>query len=358
MMREFILVLNTGSTSTKLALYQREKVVAEKTVSHSHEELAQYLFVTQQHDMRKRCVLDFLTEQQVQLEQLELIMSRGGSTLPVEGGAYLINDIMFDRLKNHPFVQHAGILGPVIARELANASGICAYVFDSAAVDEMTDVAHISGMKEIRRASLVHTLNTRYTSRLVARQLGRSYETCNIIAAHLGGGITITLHSKGRIVDVVGDEEGSFSPERAGGVSSRMLVDLCFSGNYQSADDVHRIMRGGGGLMSYLGTADVLEVEEKCTDGDKFAQLIYQAMEYQTAKSIASLAPVVNGAVDFIVLTGAIAKSEKFISALKQRISFLAPVHVVPGDHEMEALHQGALEIIRDPSCVKTYVES
>ena len=148
MMREFILVLNTGSTSTKLALYQREKVVAEKTVSHSHEELAQYLFVTQQHDMRKRCVLDFLTEQQVQLEQLELIMSRGGSTLPVEGGAYLINDIMFDRLKNHPFVQHAGILGPVIARELANASGICAYVFDSAAVDEMTDVAHISGMKD------------------------------------------------------------------------------------------------------------------------------------------------------------------------------------------------------------------
>ncbi len=353
-----MLVINTGSTSTKLALYRGEECLHSETIEHPPECLAECPLVTDQYPMRREAVLDFLRRTETKPEQLDIVMSRGGSTRPVEGGAYGVNDLMVDRLKNRPFVQHAGILGPVIAREIADLAGVRAYVYDSAATDELASIARISGMKEIRRASLVHTLNTRYTARQVAASLGRAYEDCNVIAAHMGGGITITLHAQGRLVDVVGDEEGPFSPERAGGVSSRMLVDLCFSGKYANAAEVHRIMRGRGGLASYLGTSDAREVERRIEKGDTEAELVYDAMIYQIAKGVASLAPVVDGYVDFIVFTGAIAHSKRIVGGLKKRLAFLAPIHVVPGDHEMEALHRGGLDIFAGHAAVKEYMET
>ena len=219
---------------------------------------------------------------------MDIVISRGGSTLPTEGGAYEINDLMVERLRDKPFVQHAGILGPIIARHIADLAGIKSYVYDSPSTDELTDIAKISGMKEIKRASLVHTLNTRYISRKVCEKLNKNYNEINIIAAHLGGGITISLHSNGRIIDVVGDDEGAFSPDRAGGVPTRQLVDLCFKDKYDNPYSVHRIMRGNGGLVSYLKTNDVIEIEGRIEANDQFASLIYDAMIYQISKSIGS----------------------------------------------------------------------
>ena len=352
-----MLIINCGSTSTKLALYSGELLIAEENIRHDSSELTSSAFVTDQHDMRKRAVLDFLIRHDTDPASLDIVISRGGSTLPVEGGAYAVNDVMYDRLKNRPFVQHAGILGPVIAREIADAAGAGAYVYDSPAVDEMTEIAKISGMKELDRPSLIHTLNTRYTARLVCEKRGSNYGESNIIAAHMGGGITIGLHHNGRITDVVNDAEGPFSPDRAGGVNSRLLVDLCFSGKYADAASVHRIMRGGGGVMSYLGTTDMKSVEEKADQGDEFAALIFDAMSYQIAKGIASLAPVVCGKIDFILLTGAMANSRRLTDDLEKRLSFLGPVEIIPGDREMEALHRGGMEILSDPSSVKEYKE-
>ncbi|WP_434309126.1 butyrate kinase [Hominifimenecus sp. rT4P-3] len=352
-----LLVINTGSTSTKLALYENETLLAGDTVVYSPEELSKYPLVTDQHEMRKQSALQFLKDNQTELSSLNIVVSRGGSTKPVESGAYEVGDSMVDRLKNKPFVQHAGILGPVIAREIADMAGVKAYVYDSAATDELSEVARISGMKEIERVSLVHVLNTRYSSRLVCERIGMSYEDANIIAVHMGGGITLSLHEKGRVTDVVGDEEGTFSPERAGGVPTRQLVDFCFSGQFQSAREVHSRMRGKGGLISYLGTGDVREVERRIEEGDDYARLILDAMILQISKNIASLAPVVNGKVDFILLTGAIAKSNRIVEGIQKRVGFLAKIFVEPGEHEMEGLCFGGLEILRGNIPVKQYQE-
>lgn len=353
-----LLIINTGSTSTKVAVYENEKELIKKSLVHTLHELGKYELVSQQRKMRKQAILDFLKENFYTLNQFDIIVSRGGSTLPVEGGAYEVNDEMVERLKNKPFVQHAGILGPVIARELADEAGIKAYVYDSAAVDELQDLSRISGMKEIERVSLVHTLNTRYVSKIVCEAKGKIYEKSSIIAAHMGGGITMSLHHKGRIIDVVGDDEGTFSPDRSGSIPTRQLVDLCFNGKYKTASDVHRIMRGGGGLVSYLGTMDVLEVDKKIDRGDKDAELILNAMVYQICKNLASLSPVVEGKIDFILLTGPLCFSNRIVQGIKKRITFIAPIEVMPGEYEMEALCRGGLSVLLKKEIPKEYKEA
>ncbi|MBC8588941.1 butyrate kinase [Paratissierella segnis] len=352
-----LLIINCGSTSTKVSIFHNYNEVLRSNISYSIEEINKFKNVSAQLDMRKESVMKFLEDKNIKYKDLDIVMSRGGSTFPTEGGAYEINDIMVSRLRDKPFVQHAGILGPVIARYIADLAGVKSYVYDSPSTCELTDIAKISGMKEIERVSLVHTLNTRYVCRKICKELNKDYEKLNIIAAHLGGGITISLHSKGKIIDVVGDGEGTFSPDRAGGIHSRQLVDLCFGKEYDSAAAVHKIMRGNGGLVSYLGTNDVVEIEDRIDSGDKYALLIYDAMIYQLSKSIVSLAPVVDGKLDFIVLTGSLAKSCQLVEKLKKHISFLAEIKVLPGDMEMEALCYGGMKILEGKEQVKNYTE-
>lgn len=352
-----LLIINCGSTSTKVSIFNNYDEVLRNNISYNIEEINKYKNVSAQLDMRRESVMEFLDSNNIKPTDLDIVISRGGSTFKTEGGAYKINDLMISRLRDKPFVQHAGILGPVIARYIADLAGIKSYVYDSPSTCELTDIARISGMKEIERVSLIHTLNTRYVSKKICEDLDKDYNDLNIIAAHLGGGITISLHSRGRIVDVVGDGEGTFSPDRAGGIHSRQLVDLCFQEEYASADSVHKIMRGNGGLVSYLGTNDVIEIENRIDVGDNYALLIYDAMVYQISKSISSLVPVVDGNVDFIVLTGALANSNKLVDKIKKRISFISEVKVIPGDLEMEALCYGGMKILEDKEEIKDYIE-
>lgn len=351
-----LLILNSGSTSMKIAIYENEKERFMKTAEYTPEELDRCGSLNGQFDLRLKSVLDGVAEAGRSLSDFSAIVSRGGSTGPMKHcGAYRINEAMARELRDYPRSSHAGNLGPMIAYELCVRQGIAGYIYDSVAVDQLREAARISGLSDIPRVSLVHALNSRYAAKEVARRLGRSYEDLNLIAAHIGGGITLTLHSGGRIIDVVGDDEGPFSPERSGGIPTRQLVDLCYSGKYPSKEDMHKAMRGHGGLMSYLGTTDAREVERRITGGDEKAKLIYDAMFYQIAKGIGQLSTPVCGRLDGIILTGGIAHSEYAMNELIRQVGFLAPVHILPGENEMRALCQGVLEVLRGREAAHEY---
>lgn len=353
-----LLIINTGSTSTKVSIYENEEQKYFTSIFHSSEELSKYNSINDQYEMRKNALLKYIQKIGYNLSKLSAIVSRGGSTPPLEGGAYIINDLMVDRLSSRPVSHHAGNIGPILAWELANQIGVKAYIYDSVAVDELNDIAKISGLSDIERVSLVHVLNSRYAAKEVAKKYSKSYDDMNIIVAHIGGGITITIHGKGKIVDVVGDDEGPFSPERCGGLPTRQLVNLCFSGKYKSKEEMHKAMRSNGGLISYLGTNSALKVEQRISNGDKYAEKIYYAMAYQISKGIAELSAVVNGSVDAIVLTGGIANSKIFTSWIEKKVKFIAPVIVIPGENELKSLCYGCLRVLRGAETPHEYIEN
>jgi butyrate kinase len=351
-----ILAINPGSTSTKIALYEDEKEVFCKTLDHSVEETEKYNKVADQFDMRKEVVLSFLKENGYEVHELAAVVGRGGMVPSVKSGAYRVNETMVDRLKNKPVVEHASNLGALIAYEIANSIGVPAYIYDSVRVDELKDIARISGMSDIPRESTSHALNSRSMAMKVAKKYGRKYKDMNFVVAHLGGGISLSLHEKGRMVDVMPDDDGPFSPERAGKIQCKALIDLCYSGKFDKKT-MQRKLRGNGGLKDYLNTVDAREVEKMINNGDEKAKLVYEAMAYQVAKGIGELATVVEGKVDAIVITGGIAYSSMMTSWIKKRVEFIAPVEIMPGENEMESLSLGTLRVLRGEEEARQYVE-
>jgi len=355
-MNHKILAINPGSTSTKIALYDNEREVFCKTLEHPAEEIEKYDNVQDQFNMRKQVVLTFLEENGYDVNELDGIVGRGGMLPSVKSGAYRVNKIMVDRLKDNPVVEHASNLGALIAYEIANSIGKDSYIYDSVRVDEMKDIARISGMPDIVRTSSSHALNSRAMAFKAAKKYGKKYSEMTFVVVHLGGGISLSVHERGYMVDIIADDEGPFSPERAGRVPCKMLIDLCYSGKYDKVT-MNKNLRGNGGIKAYLKTVDTRQVERMINNGDDNAKLVYEAMAYQVAKGIGELATVVEGKVDAIIITGGIAYSDMFTSWIKKRVEFIAPVEIMPGENEMESLALGTLRVLRKEEDAKEYVE-
>ena len=352
-----ILAINPGSTSTKIAVYDNEKQLLVKAINHKIEDLEVYERIQDQFEMRKNEVLKYLKENDIDLNSISAIVGRGGLLPPVKSGAYLVNEEMIDRLVNRPILEHASNLGAIIAYEISKPLGINAYIYDSVSVDELTDVARLSGIKDMDRDCLSHALNSRAMAIKYAKNNNKKYEELNLIVAHLGGGISLSIHEKGKMVDIVSDDEGPFSPERSGRVPCKKLIDRCFSGNYTHREMLKTI-RGKGGISSYLGTIDVRKVEEMINEGNEDAKLVHDAMTYQIAKGIGELATVVCGNVDAIILTGGMAYSKLITDNIKKRVEFISEVCVIPGENELEALSLGILRVLRKEEDAKTYSEN
>lgn len=339
-----ILAINPGSTSTKIALYEDNNELFKKNIEHSNEEIAKYKNITDQYEMRYKAIMDLLEEMNFDVKELSAVVGRGGLLPPVKSGAYRVNEAMVERLAKRPLVEHASNLGAIIANEISKPLHIPAFIYDSVAVDELQDIARISGMADIKRESFVHALNMRAVAMKVAEKIQKPYEEVNFIVAHLGGGISISVHNKGKMIDIVSDDEGPFSPERAGRVPCKRLIEMCYKND---KNVMKKKLRGEGGLISYLGTNSALEVEKKILSGDEEAKLVYEAMAYQIAKGIGELATVVDGEVDAIVITGGIAYSKMITEWIQKRVKFIANVEIVPGENELEALAFGTLRVLK-----------
>lgn len=349
-----ILAINPGSTSTKMAIYENEREKFRESLEHSNQELAKYEKIVDQHDMRKDAVLAFLGKNNVDVKDLSAVVGRGGLLPPVKSGAYRVNEAMVERLRANPVAEHAANLGAVIAYDIATPLAIPAYIYDAVAVDELQDIARISGWPEISRKSLTHALNMRAAAIKVAKMLNKPYRDVNLIIAHLGGGMSMSVHKDAKMIDIVSDDEGPFSPERTGRVPCIALAKLCFSGKYDQREMIKRL-RGKGGLIAYLNTNKAHEVQEMIQNGNKQAALVFEAMAYQIAKGIGELATVLKGKVDRIVLTGGVAHSKMITGWIKERVEFIAPVEVIPGENELESLSLGALRVLRGEEQVYEY---
>ncbi|MCK4308924.1 MAG: butyrate kinase [Candidatus Atribacteria bacterium] len=347
-----ILAINPGSTSTAIAIFEDDKLLDKETIRHSSQELSKYIKIFDQHKFRGEIIINFLKKKNIDINSLDAIVGRGGVLKPVKSGAYRINKLMLEDLKERPRVEHASNLGAVIAYDLAQKIGAPSFIVDSVAVDELEPVARISGMSDIERESLCHVLNLKAAARRMAQELGKSYKELNLIVVHLGGGISVSAHRKGRMIDVNNSSaEGPFTPERAGGLPVFELVKLCYSQKYTLREMLKKLI-GRGGLVDYLGTNNLLEVEEKIAKGDKKAELLYQAMAYQVAKEIAGMAAVLKGKVNAIVITGNGARDKgalgkTFVNWIKERVNFIAPVTLYPGTDEMKALALGAIRVLK-----------
>ncbi|MBQ8224941.1 MAG: butyrate kinase [Bacteroides sp.] len=350
-----ILVINPGSTSTKIAVYHNETPLLVQTIRHPMEELVHYPRIIDQFEFRKDLVLKTLEEDGIPFS-FDAIVGRGGLLKPIPGGVYEVNDAMLNDMM-HALRPHACNLGCIIAAELAVALPGCrAFIADPGVVDELDELARINGSPLMPRITIWHALNQRAIARRYAKEQGTRYEELNLIVCHLGGGISVGAHCKGRAIDVPNalDGEGPFSPERAGTLPAGDLIDLCFSGKYTQAD-LKKQVCGKGGLAAHLGTTDIPTIEQRIAGGDKQAEQVLNAMIYQVAKSIGGAAVALYGAVDAILLTGGMAHSDYITSRLQKRVSFLAPVHIYPGEDELEALALNALGALRGELPIQEY---
>lgn len=353
----WVLSINPGSTSTKIAVYADETLQHNISVDHPAEDLAAFFRINEQYAYRRDAILAYLRDTGFDLQLLSAVSGRGGGIPPCRSGAYQVNQRMLDRLRDRPAGEHVSNLGAALAHEIAGPLRIPAFIYDGPAVDELSEVAKVSGVPDFQRRSLCHALNMRAMAMRVARKLGRPYADLNLLVVHLGGGITMSVHEKGRMVDVIRDDEGPFSPERAGKLPCMDLVNLCFNSGLEKAA-VHKKVRGAAGLLAYLGTTDVRKVEESIRQGDRKAEVVYEAMIYQVAKGIGELATVLKGRIDRIVITGGIAYSKVLVPQLVERIAFLAPVEIEPGENELEALAYGALRVLRGEESAYEYDEA
>ena len=339
-----ILAINPGSTSTKIGLYGDEDLIFTHSLNHSVDEIQQFKKINDQYNMRYRGILQVLKEKNVDIKELNCIVGRGGPVAPLKSGGYILDEVLVDKMRNDPMMQHDSLLGGIIAYEMAKDLKIPSYIYDAVSTDELEDIARLSGIREIQRESLAHTLNMRGTGIKVAKNMGKSYEDLNLIIAHLGGGLSISLHKKGRMVDIVSDDEGSFSPERSGRLPARALAKICYE---KDRETVNKLLKGRGGLVSYLKTNDAREVEKMIKEGDEYAKKVYEAMAYQISKGIGELATVVEGKVDAIIITGGMAYSKLLTSWIIKRVEFIGPVKIVPGENELESLAMGGLRILK-----------
>ena len=350
-----ILSINPGSTSTKIALYEDEAPLFVETIRHSAEEIGQFRRIVDQYGFRRDVILRVLEEKGVELKTLAVVVGRGGVLPPIASGVYRVNERMLEDLRS-PGREHVSNLGPFLAREIASQVGIPAFIVDPVSVDEFEPIARISGLPEIERKSFSHALNMKAAARKAAKQLGRPYGELNLVVVHMGGGISVSPHRKGRMIDVnqALDGTGPFSPERAGGLPIGDLVRLAYSGKY-TYEQLYRRLVGGGGLVAHLGINDAREVERRIAAGDEHARLVYEAMAYQIAKEIGAMATVLKGEIDTIVITGGLAHSEMLTGWVRERVEWIAPVLIFPGEDEMEALTLGALRALRGEEEPKEY---
>ena len=342
---EKVLVLNPGSTSTKIAVYEGEQQVFLESISHSTEELKQFASVGDQYEFRKELVLKVLGEKGYKAEDFACVVGRGGVLPPVKAGAYEVNEDMVWQLRYAPVQEHASNLGGLIAYAIANPIGIPAYIYDAVAVDELPKMNKLSGFADLERNGVGHNLNTRATAIKYAKEHGKKYEDISVVVAHLGGGFTVNLHHKGRIIDALNDETGCFTPERAGALPMAPFVHKIFA-EHLDEKTVMKMLKSQGGLTSHLGTNDSREVEKMIDAGDEHAKMVFEAMAMNVSCNIAREFPIVNGNVEAILLTGGIAHSERFVGLIKERLAYLCPIFVYPGENEMLSLAMGALRVL------------
>ncbi|KYH35245.1 butyrate kinase 2 [Clostridium tepidiprofundi DSM 19306] len=351
-----LLIINPGSTSTKIGVFEGEKPLLVETLRHTSEEIGRYPSIYDQFEFRKNVILNVLKNRKFDINELSAVVGRGGLLKSIEGGTYTVNDAMLEDLKVGIQGQHASNLGGIIANEIAKSLNIPAFIVDPVVVDEMEDVARLSGMPEIQRKSIFHALNQKAVAKRYAKENGKKYEEVNVIVAHMGGGVSVGAHKQGKVVDVNNalDGEGPFSPERAGGLPIGALIKMCFSGKY-TIEEIKKKINGKGGFVAYLNTNDAREVESRASEGDREAKLVFEAMGYQTAKEIGKCAAVLSGKVDAIILTGGIAYSKTMVSYIEERVSFIAPVVVYPGEDELLALAMGGLRVLNGEEEAKEY---
>lgn len=353
-----ILVINPGSTSTKIAWYCDDKMKWSENLEHDPAVIKQYSVIYDQLEMRSSVVLDTIARRGEHVDALSAVVSRGGLLGRVSAGAYEVNDAMVEVLRERPVNHHASNLGAAIALRIARQAGVKAYIYDPVTVDEMIDLVRITGLKEVERFGQGHNLNMRAAALRLCREKNLDYQKVNLIVAHLGGGITLSLHSQGRIIDMVSDDEGAFSPERAGEMPTYRLLAALKKMHLDDAG-VMRLLQRGGGLTSWFGTSDTRAVEKRALqEGDRQAKLVYDAMALSVARCVAKLAVVVDGKVDHIVLTGGIAYSQYFTGEITRRVQFIAPVTVLAGENEMEALAQGCLRVLTGEEQAHVFVEA
>jgi butyrate kinase len=352
-----ILTINPGSTSTKFGVFVGTDPLYIKTIRHSSEELDLFEKITDQFHYRKELMLNQLKEAEIDLEQIRAVVGRGGLLKPIESGVYAVNEAMIRDLKSSPFGEHASNLGGLIAFDIAQSlPDAQAFIANPVVVDELDDIARISGHPLLPRVSIFHALNQKAVARQHAKSIMRKYEEMNLIVVHLGGGITVGAHKQGRVVDVNQglDGDGPFSPERTGTLPVGALVRLCFSNKF-TEKELLKMIKGEGGLVAYLGTNSAYDVEQRIQAGDSYAKLIYDAMAYQVAKEIGAMATVLKFHVDGILITGGIAHDKYFVNQVIERVHRIAPVHVYPGEDELKALAMNGLRVLNKDTVPKIY---
>ncbi|HBZ6547985.1 butyrate kinase [Clostridium perfringens] len=351
-----LLIINPGSTSTKIGVYEGEKEILEETLRHSAEEILKYDTIFDQLDFRKEVILKILKEKGIDINELDAVVGRGGMLKPIEGGTYEVNEAMVEDLKIGVQGPHASNLGGILSNEIAKEIGKRAFIVDPVVVDEMEDVARLSGVPELPRKSKFHALNQKAVAKRYAKEHNTSYEDVNLIVVHMGGGVSVGAHRKGRVIDVNNalDGDGPFSPERAGGVPSGELLEMCFSGKY-SKEEVYKKLVGKGGFVAYANTNDARDLIKLSQEGDEKGSLIFNAFIYQIAKEIGSMAVVLDGEVDAIVLTGGIAYSDYVTNAINKKVKWIAPMVVYGGEDELLALAQGAIRVLDGVEEAKIY---
>ena len=341
-----LLILNPGSTSTKIAVYEDEQEIFKENITHSVENLAAYEHVADQAEFRMNLIMDVLQEHGFSLSDFQAIVARGGILPPIKTGAYLVNEAMVDQLIHRPVLEHASNLGAIIGYQLAQKNCIPCFIYDGVSADEMKPVLKITGLPELKRKGQGHNLNLRAVAMRYAQEHGNTLEESNLIAAHMGGGISVALFEHGRIIDIINDEDGPFTPERAGALPMLQLVDLFMDPTVDHAD-LKKKIRSGGGFSAYFGTNDVREVEKLMKEDNEKAKEVFDAFAMNVAKCIGKEAPVVCGKLDDIILTGGIAYSEKVTQRITEMVSYLAPVIVYAGENELESLALGGLRVLR-----------
>lgn len=356
-MRDKYLIINTGSTSTKITIFNEAgDKLFDKNVAHSAEEIAKHNDIQDQYDFRCENLLEALKENGYGLDEMIAIGARGGALIPVyEGGTYLVDEYMCDCFVHSP-VRHAANLGAQIAKKFADQEGIRAYIVDPDVLDEMTPIARICGLKGVERSAQWHGLSSKAIVRKIAGEKGKDHKDITAIVLHIGGGVSVALHDHGRTVDVNNcmHGDGPFSPERAGLMPTIEIINMAFE-KHMSEAEIKKTLVGKGGLVSHLGTNDAREVEKMIANGDEYAKLVYHAMAYNFGKHIGALAAAAKGKVDAIGITGGLAYSKMLIDWIKEYVSFIAPVYVYPGECEMEALYLGVKRVEHGEEAYKIY---
>lgn len=341
------LIINPGSTSTKIGVFEDETLLFEETLRHSTEEIAQYASIVDQKDFRKNVILSILKEKNFDMKSLDVIVGRGGMLKPIPGGTYKVTDDLLEDLRIGKQGQHASNLGGILAREIGDELGVPSFIVDPVVVDELEPVSRLSGVPELPRVSVFHALNQKAVAKRYAKETGKKYEDLNLIVVHMGGGVSVGAHKNGKVVDVFNalDGDGAFSPERSGAVPVGALVKMCFSGKY-SEKEVYKKLVGNGGFNAYLGTNDAREVSNRAAAGDKEAALVLEAFWHQMSKNIGAMATVLQGKVDQIIMTGGIAYNAATCDEIKKRCGWIADFTIYPGEDELLALAQGALRVL------------